>query len=78
MKKLMIAELAVLTLILVGMVIACFGIAQFGLLSLVQQGYSLLAYMAIPVVTIPYVVNFIWVKTRKGKQLAFDGAKEDA
>jgi len=58
--------------------LACFGIAQFGLLSLVQQGYSLLAYMAIPVVTIPYVVNFIWVKTRKGKQLAFDGAKEDA
>ena len=43
----------------------CFGVAQFGLLPLVQKGYSLLAYMAIPVVTIPYIVNFIWTKVRR-------------
>lgn len=46
-------------------VLACCAVAQFGLLSLVQQGYSLLAYMAIPVVTVPYVVNFIWDKLRR-------------
>ena len=46
----------------------CFCVAQFGLLALVQKGYSLLAYMAIPVVTIPYVANFIWEKTRKPKE----------
>ena len=56
----------------------CFGIAQFGLLSLVQKGYSLLAYMAIPVVTIPYIINFIWVKTRKPEQPSLDEAEEGA
>ena len=48
----------------------CFGVAQFGLLALVQKGYSLLAYMAIPVVTVPYVVNFIWTKVRKRREAA--------
>lgn len=36
-----------------------FGIAQFGLLTLIQKAYSLLAYLAIPVILIPYVVHMI-------------------
>lgn len=61
-------------------VLACCAVAQFGLLSLVQQGYSLLAYMAIPVVTIPYVVNFVWAHTAYRKaaipKSALSGADE--
>ena len=36
-----------------------FGIAQFGLLTLIQKAYSLLAYLAIPVILIPYLVHMI-------------------
>ena len=36
-----------------------FGIAQFGLLTLVQKAYSALAYLAIPVILIPYVIHMI-------------------
>ena len=38
---------------------ADFGIAQFGLLTLVQKAYSFLAYLAIPVILIPYIVHMI-------------------
>ena len=36
-----------------------FGIAQFGLLTLIQKAYSFLAYLAIPVILIPYVVHMV-------------------
>ena len=36
-----------------------FGIAQFGLLTLVQKAYSSLAYMEIPVILIPYIIHMI-------------------
>lgn len=36
-----------------------FGIAQFGLLTLIQKAYSALAYLAIPVILIPYVIHMI-------------------
>jgi len=45
-------------------VIVCCLVAQFGLLPLVSKGYSLLGYVAIFVVTVPYVANFIWCKTK--------------
>ena len=34
-----------------------FGIAQFGLLILIQKAYSVLAYLAIPVILIPYLIH---------------------
>ena len=34
-----------------------FGIAQFGLLTLIQKAYSVLAYLAIPVILIPYLIH---------------------
>ena len=37
--------------------IADFLIAQFGLLTLIQKVYSILAYLAIPVILVPYVVH---------------------
>lgn len=37
--------------------IADFLIAQFGLLTLIQKAYSILAYLAIPVILMPYVVH---------------------
>ena len=37
--------------------IAEFLIAQFGLLTLIQKVYSILAYLAIPVILVPYVVH---------------------
>ena len=37
--------------------IADFLIAQFGLLTLIQKTYSILAYLAIPVILVPYVVH---------------------
>ena len=37
--------------------IADFLIAQFGLLTLIQKAYSTLAYLAIPVILVPYVVH---------------------
>lgn len=36
-----------------------FGIAQFGLLTLIQKAYSGIAYLAIPVILIPYVIHMI-------------------
>ena len=45
--------------------LADFGIAQFGLLTLIQKAYSFLAYLAIPVTLIPYVVRMIWERTKK-------------
>ena len=39
--------------------LADFGIAQFGLLTLIQKAYSALAYLAIPVILIPYIVRMI-------------------
>ena len=36
-----------------------FGIAQFGLLTLIQKAYSALAYLAIPVILIPYLVHMV-------------------
>ena len=43
--------------------LADFGIAQFGLLTLIQKAYSFLAYLAIAVILIPYVVWMIWERT---------------
>lgn len=37
--------------------VADFGIAQFGLLTLVQKAYSGIAYLAIPVILIPYLIH---------------------
>lgn len=34
-----------------------FGIAQFGLLTLIQRAYSAIAYLAIPVILVPYLVH---------------------
>lgn len=36
-----------------------YGIAQFGLLTLVKRAYGSLAYLAIPVILIPYIVHMI-------------------
>lgn len=36
-----------------------FGIAQFGLLNLIQKAYSGLAYLAIPVILVPYLVHMV-------------------
>jgi uncharacterized membrane protein YkvI len=36
-----------------------FGIAQFGLLTLIQKAYGTLAYLAIPVILIPYIIHMI-------------------
>lgn len=36
-----------------------FGIAQFGLLTLIQKAYGSLAYLAIPVILVPYIVHMI-------------------
>lgn len=57
------------TQILVALVccVVDFGIAQFGLLTLIQKAYSILAYLAIPVILIPYVVHMVVTRldTRK-------------
>ena len=39
--------------------VADFGIAQFGLLTLIQKAYSFLAYLAIPVILVPYIIHMI-------------------
>ena len=39
-----------------------FAIALFGLLTLIQKAYSFLAYLAIPVILVPYVVHMIVTK----------------
>lgn len=36
-----------------------FGIAQFGLLALIAKAYSSIAYLAIPVIFIPYIIHMI-------------------
>ena len=36
-----------------------FAIAQFGLLTLIQKAYSAIAYLAIPVILLPYIVHMI-------------------
>lgn len=36
-----------------------FSVAQFGLLTLIQKAYSFLAYLAIPVIVIPYIIHAI-------------------
>ena len=36
-----------------------FGIAQFGLLNLIAKAYSTIAYLAIPVILIPYIIHMI-------------------
>ena len=36
-----------------------FAVAQFGLLTLVQKAYGFLAYLAIPVILIPYIIHMI-------------------
>lgn len=45
--------------------LADFGIAQFGLLTLIQKAYSFLAYLAIPVILIPYLFRMIWEMAKK-------------
>ncbi len=44
-----------------------FAIAQFGLLNLIQKAYSGIAYLAIPVILVPYIVHMIVTRfdTRK-------------
>lgn len=47
---------------IIAAVVCCivdFGIAQFGLLTLIQKAYSILAYLAIPVILVPYVVHMV-------------------
>lgn len=39
-----------------------FGVAQFGLLPLVNKGYGVLAYLAFPVIMIPYIIHAIATK----------------
>lgn len=39
--------------------LADFGIAQFGLIPLIAKGYSFIAYLAIPVILIPYIIHMI-------------------
>ena len=48
-----------------------FGIAQFGLLTLIQKAYSFLAYLAIPVILVPYIVHMIVTRfDRKGSPMS--------
>lgn len=46
-----------------------FGIAQFGLLTLVQKAYSGIAYLAIPVILIPYLIHMVVTRldTKQGQ-----------
>jgi uncharacterized membrane protein YkvI len=39
--------------------VADFGIAQFGLITLISKAYSFIAYLAIPVILIPYIIHMI-------------------
>lgn len=50
------AKVVVATLILC---LVGFGVAQFGLLALVNKGYGVLAYLTFPVIMIPYIVHMI-------------------
>lgn len=49
--------LAALACCIADFLIADFLIAQLGLLTLIQKAYSILAYLAIPVILVPYVVH---------------------
>ena len=51
----------VMKTIIVALVVALadFAIAQFGLLPLIQKGYSFIAYLAIPVILIPYIIHMV-------------------
>ena len=42
-----------------------FGIAQFGLIPLVNRGYSYLGYVTMVGVAIPFVIHFIYSKVKK-------------
>ncbi len=42
--------------------LVAFGVAQFGLLPLVNKGYGMLGYLTIPVIMIPYVIHMIVTK----------------
>lgn len=44
-----------------------FCIAQFGLLTLVQKGYGILAYLTFPVIMVPYIVIVIRNQMKKSK-----------
>ena len=39
-----------------------FSVAQFGLLNLIQKAYSFLAYLAIPVILIPYIIHAVFTR----------------
>ncbi|MDR1832678.1 MAG: hypothetical protein LBQ97_08145 [Fusobacteriaceae bacterium] len=39
-----------------------FSVAQFGLLPLVSKGYSILGWLAFPVIMIPYIIHFVVTK----------------
>lgn len=56
------AKVVVTTLVLC---LVGFGVAQFGLLPLVQKGYGVLAYLTFPVIMIPYIIHFIAAKGEK-------------
>jgi uncharacterized membrane protein YkvI len=44
------------------MCIVAFCVAQFGLLPLVAKGYSILGWLAFPVIMIPYIIHAIYTK----------------
>lgn len=46
-------------LIALGCCLIDFGIAQFGLLTLIAKAYSFIAYLAIPVILVPYIIHMI-------------------
>ena len=53
------AKVIVTTLVLC---LVGFGVAQFGLLPLVNKGYGALAYLTFPVIMIPYIVHAIYTR----------------
>lgn len=53
------AKVIVTTLVLC---LVGFGVAQFGLLPLVNKGYGVLAYLTFPVIIIPYIIHAIYTK----------------
>ncbi len=59
-KKFQITKKEILTALICCLI--DFGIAQFGLLTLIQRAYSMIAYLAIPVILIPYLIHMIITK----------------
>ncbi|MEG1924273.1 MAG: hypothetical protein RR415_00870 [Ruthenibacterium sp.] len=53
------AKVIVTTLVLC---LVGFGVAQFGLLPLVNKGYGILGYLTFPVIMIPYIVHMVATK----------------